>query len=882
MVQSPKRPARKASSPVKGKLESFIKRNVKEKEFQSVTIKKEALESVKKQPSRVSPNRKKVTPEAKKRVRRDKKDKIKILDIDTKDETMESPNPTPTLDKATIKVDSSNVYQYLLDTPTGKISKLGISHMHETIQAWKKYRGIAQIQDIKSVSEAFLHIEIEDIKTEAIREQQSNQLAIHLEKEHDIEMKQAKNVHLDAQSTIEDISKYDKDELVYYLSYHSKESVNINETMDLDHPVVVEKIAEFLNIKNTNNRNELTSVPGNTQTTQSKSTTKLISSLRSPKNKIADQKNAPIEITADLTDSEIHAATLEQLQSAFHLFSIKTGEEIQKTVVCEWSHEFITEICLNKRNSLLLKRRMMEQMPKNDEKSTKASSKKKKGKLVQTNLIQPNQTKNTCRYSLFFTTPANFKGTDGLREFLSLIFMEMIKYGEDICILPWATDEMTKPISTADALPNTITSLAKYFEGARSPESSTQMYLKIRLGYSISMKKDNFDADVQGWCKAQSIRMYQCAVQHPNVRTCGWLVYAPRTMNQQKWCLKVTQMYESKNVTKNQEPFQIGLTWRALNGQWEVDKKNKVRAMHIEAPVEIASRVKNFLRILAQHKKWPLNVRFRVMDEFNRYMKESTKQKYRYMVSKHTSLLNQLGVCECTQIINLDKKIESSQMTLRDVILNVRDKKDGYRVFGSIDEKWNSDTIFVATYRPDKSALAYDFVRSLSTYMTYLFPDASFKRILTPQALDKANDETYNSNSQTFTTQDDIDLDKEIQADLDDDSMNFAAPDDINDPFQFDESIRLVGGDSVWDLNGDDDTVSTNQPNGAGNVSFNSVACRLYDTNSCASSVNSTSSQVKQTPPMQERLVSELNKLAAPLSKTIQEDDSNEGDAEDK
>ena len=47
--------------------------------------------------------------------------------------------------------------------------------------------------------------------------------------------------------------------------------------------------------------------------------------------------------------------------------------------------------------------------------------------------------------------------------------------------------------------------------------------------------------------------------------------------------------------------------------------------MHVDAPIEIAPRVKNFLRILAQKKKWPLNVRFRVMDEYHRYMKESTK-----------------------------------------------------------------------------------------------------------------------------------------------------------------------------------------------------------------------------------------------------------------
>jgi len=166
--------------------------------------------------------------------------------------------------------------------------------------------------------------------------------------------------------------------------------------------------------------------------------------------------------------------------------------------------------------------------------------------------------------------------------------------------------------------------------------------------------------------------------------------------------------------------------------------------------------------------------------------------------------------------------------------------------------------------------------------VAYLFPETSLKRILTAHAIDKAKDETYNPTSQSFVTQEDIDLDREIQADLDDDSMNFAAPDDINDPFQFDESIRLVGGDSVWNLNGDDDTVSTNQPNGMGNVSFDSVVCRLYDTTSCASSVNSASSQVKQTPSMQMNIANEINKLAAPLPQAIQEVDSKDGDAEAK
>ena len=882
MAKSPTRAPKKTPPPARARLEKLMKHN-NESDFKSVKIKKEVLDSVR---TRNKQPLKSITPDEKRRVRRSKTEKSfpsSVREPDKGDIPMmeKTSKPKPAL------VNKENVLQYLNDTPSELLLKMEVNQMHTIIQAWKKHRGLAEIQDIRTVSEAFLLIELEDIKNEAIREQQSNQLAIHLEMEVDEELATAKNVHIDNTSTIKDIQQYDKDELAYYLHHHSKnEEINVNQILALDHSVVVGMVDKFLHPlqqdTKTNQEVDMGSVKPITASKETEdiqmekkdsSFLTLPSALRSLKSNPVYVQKEKFEITSKLSDETIKSASLKQMQHAFHSFCIQSGEEIPTSAINEWTHPFLTEICTAKRDNLRIQERMLVSMKSKP--SNPFSTKSTKAKKRQTNLINPNRTKNSCRYSLHFTIPAQYKGTNGLREFLSLIFNEMKKYGEGLCLLPWSTDAFTNQISTADEIPTTITSISKYFEGARSPESSIQLYLKIRLGYLVEMKKDNFDADVQGWCKAQSIRMYQCSVQHPNVKSCGWLVYAPRSLNQQKWCQKVTQIYEAKYGTKNSEPFQLGLTWRALNGQWDVDRKSKVRAMHIDAPVEIAPRVKNFLRVLAQHKRWPLNVRFRVMDEFSRYMKESTKQKYRYMVSKHTSLLNQLGMCECTQILNLDKRIGNSQMTLRDVILNVRDNKDGYRVFGSIDEKWNSDTIFVATYRPDKSSLAYDFVRSLSTYVTYLYPDVSLKRILTPYSIDKAKDEQYNPNLQTFTTQEDTDLDREIQADLDDDSMNFATPDDINDPFHFDETIRLVGGDSVWDLNGDDDTVSTNQPQGMGNVSFNSAVCRLYDTNSCASSVNSNSSQQKkQTSTISETIAEEINNLAAPLPNAIKVNDS--------
>ena len=145
-----------------------------------------------------------------------------------------------------------------------------------------------------------------------------------------------------------------------------------------------------------------------------------------------------------------------------------------------------------------------------------------------------------------------------------------------------------------------------------------------------------------------------------------------------------------------------------------------------------------------------------------------------------------------------------------------------------------------------------------------------FKRIFTFEAIEKAKEETYNPNSQTFTTKEDIDLDLEIQADLDDDSFDFIKIEDDINPYEFDDSIKLVGGEPVWNFNGDADTVSTNQPQGMGNVSFNSTTCRYYDPGSCSSSVQSktedNSKKVKQTPLLQEKIAEEINNLTAAVS----------------
>ena len=116
-----------------------------------------------------------------------------------------------------------------------------------------------------------------------------------------------------------------------------------------------------------------------------------------------------------------------------------------------------------------------------------------------------------------------------------------------------------------------------------------------------------------------------------------------------------TETYDTPGSTIN-----IGLAWCALAGQKDVDKMNKVYAMHVEAPLQEVSLVKRFLKALSRGKMWPLGMKFRLVSEYYVNMKESNKEKHRYMVNKHIVYTNQISRYSCTQILNLAIKSKIS------------------------------------------------------------------------------------------------------------------------------------------------------------------------------------------------------------------------------
>ena len=224
-------------------------------------------------------------------------------------------------------------------------------------------------------------------------------------------------------------------------------------------------------------------------------------------------------------------------------------------------------------------------------------------------------------------------------------------------------------------------------------------------------------------------------------------------------------------------------------------------------------------------------------------MTEPNKRKYRYMKDKHKYFLEQIGLCSTAQPLEIDRKIPGSNMTIRSLLLDIRDKSDNHKVFHSIDLRWNSTSVYNVTYRPDKKSVAYSFCNSLSTYVHNKFPEADLSRLFTMDAIDKAHKESYNDTNQTFVTQEDLAMQMELNNDNDDDSIEWGdfslvRPLDDNDS----EATPMIEprNQKLFDLSGETESVST-MGNSVTPVTF------LEETDVDDTSIHSTTSTKTET-----------------------------------
>jgi len=546
------------------------------------------------------------------------------------------------------------------------------------------------------------------------------------------------------------------------------------------------------------------------------------------------------DIHPDLSDLEINNMDSETLAKVYYKRNKKDNIATKISGYFLWSDETLRRSIKMIRDEDVRDQKQRKLTPKSALPSSLKVGKHQGKKKIQTKLS--GVAMNSWRYSMSFKISAEFKGTEGLRRYLQQIFSEMQSFDEGVKILQWNDDTVQQGLDHIDKFPKTITSLKRYFDNARPQNNGGQIYVKVRIGLPVTSDRETFETDFRGWAKGEDLRLYECTVQHHNTRSVGWLVYAPNSLNGKKWSNTVTKMYAQAAHNVPGATITAGIAWKALSGQYEIAQKDKLYAMHVECPFDQVTQVKRFLRILSRNKSYPMGVKYRLMADYNIHMKDSNKEKHRYMVNKHRAFLSQIKRTSCSQIISLDKKIKNTDISIRKIVTNIRDNRDGKKIFGSIDEHWRNPGECVVIYRPDKDDKAISFMKSLSTYIMHLYPGANLSGTFSLEAIEKQRSETFDPVTQQFRTEEDDALRYEVESDLDDDSLDFLtidAEDLERVKLEMESKVpqNIIGGEKLIDMQGENETLST--ASNLTSISFSKSSCYVFDDQKSAASISS-------------------------------------------
>ena len=729
--------------------------------------------------------------------------------------------------------------------------RLDDDEIRRYLKTWATHNPIdVKIQEIDSMDHDTIYDIVSDIVT-LITDEEINEKDMQKEVDKEVQAiyEVVKGMEIHSTTTNEQLLRFSARQRAYFVYWafmHEEQDMSLDDVLAQPTLATLTKLQEWRDKQKVTDLDATMKTPSSEHRNESRTNTTQISQEKhsfSPQpmevdlqNTVRiDRKQIPI-IDSQLTDAVIKNMDINTLRTVYSKHMADSGTPIANEILKLWKPTLLRSNIIMHRNNI--QKSESKQSVTENPKINSVKGNLKKAPKYSNNPVQAKldmTTFQSFRYDMSFILPTELKGTDGLRSHFADIFQTFQGYCDGLKLMPWDdTSKQMETLENVDDLPSSITQLKKYLFNVRAPIPGSRSYFSLRLSFPIRSNRSTFDADVIAWSQANNIRFNECSVQHADVRSVGWLAYAPNSLNAKKWCKAVQELFQAYYKKKNVEPLMLGLTWRPMNGQYNIESKKKVFAMHVNTPRHKGALTKKFLRVLAHNKKWPLGVRFRLVDEYHEYMSEPTKIKYRYMLDRHRTFVKEMKQISNDQVINADKRIGDSKMTVRDLVNNIRDSSDNKRIFASFDPKWNDPSIHIAVFRPDKSSKAGGFIKNLSAYVRHLYPNASLNRIFTIESISLAEETEFDPKTQTFLTQEQKDFDAEIQADLDDDSFDFLIPDSDPDYIAVDmDNIKLLGGEKLYNLTGDDDTASTH-PTSSSMISFSSNSIHHYDTESCA------------------------------------------------
>ena len=333
--------------------------------------------------------------------------------------------------------------------------------------------------------------------------------------------------------------------------------------------------------------------------------------------------------------------------------------------------------------------------------------------------------------------------------------------------------------------PETLPEIKQFFKGARPIPKGGKLYMTIKASFEGNPQELRGSTE---WYHAMNKERFAVAA----LQTChkvvvGWLLYSLRSMDEQTLKTTIEEIIG--------EP--ISLRWmRISDGSYAKgrDYSKDPRALHVECARQHSPTVQKELQKLynSKAKSFPLHIRMRFVPQIQQLLDLQSKRKAHQLANRQMGWTTQCQMLSRDDIIEIDRPIDETNTTLRDVIMAIKNINNE-NIFSSIDRKWNGQG-FNFSFHPKFAEEGPITIRGLYPRIFYSHGER-VNKFFSPSAVIQGQQMKYDPNTHSVTSEADETINDLMEADPD---MEFTVDEEKESNKMIFEKVR-----------NDDDSVST-------------------------------------------------------------------------
>jgi len=332
-----------------------------------------------------------------------------------------------------------------------------------------------------------------------------------------------------------------------------------------------------------------------------------------------------------------------------------------------------------------------------------------------------------------------------INEAIKSLLKELKKSDSTTTILPWRENDHNKELIKPEEVPRQIHTMRQYVNKLYVPNEGLNrvIYPHLYIGHDKSL--EDLKSDLKDWLHITNCGIYYKMLQVEDGTEVGWLLYSTREMDAGALADEIEDVLG----------FPVGLKWKVIDTgiRGKMPEKQKVQALTVEVDSKHQWKYQRtlaqfFSRTLKDSLEYPNGIRLRFVKRRVDAINMVERSKIDALRQRQQNFLTQINVYPSYDIIQLDYSRKSgTEPTLRQMIMNIKQKDSDSPLFHSIDLDWRGEAFnfqFCKTVKDEAECT----INTLLPYLKHHYPHADVESYFTEEFAFRCEGLIYDSATQ--------------------------------------------------------------------------------------------------------------------------------------